>query len=425
MNTSTYADILAELLKPEVKIYQEYTGNRYKIVNTALDKTIPISLGDKKLTYDNANYKQLNYLFRQLPNNSNTTLQNWILQNNKQEPANFEFVAWDNRKKFVKNGVNTINEWQNPEDIYGKDPNQQMPDIYKFFFQTIIPEPDCLEWLLDWIAKSLYSKTLAYLCLIGEEGVGKNTLAQIIGTLHLPSQYVVVEDETFNDKQNDYMLNKTFICFNEIKLSNKKDDSKLKSLVDETVNIRQKYMDTRYVTNNANIMIVSNYDDAFKVTYKSRRYGIMDLTEIQMVNWTIPHEFGSTLQEFQNNLRNAENLALLYRALRNRKIISNVDQSFKGKKYREMADSSRPAWLDRILDKIRNKTSRVLISQELLNDVFGEYDKTKPKVNTVKSAFKEYLSDEWLCISDRSHNVYVEKKTAAKVDSKSFDGVII
>lgn len=422
----TYETILKELLSENTFIYQSHIGSDYKILNIKTNKLIDIDLGTKGLKFDNQNYNSLNNIFKSLPNNKNINLKTW-LTDRKIRVATFEFHPWNNKKILVLSDKTIINTWDDPQEKYNlEEIPKELPQIYKYFFEMMIPDNPSKEWVLDWLSATLNQKVLTFLCLIGNEGIGKNTLSKILRLLHLDHQAAEIDNATFAKDWNDYMMCKTFVCFDEITLKNKDDDSKLKSLVNDRINIRKKYAHTNTESfNSANIMIISNYDDAIRVTNNSRRYGIVDLTEEKMVNWKIPTELGNNLSEFHKNLYDLENIKKLYMYLKNKDINSDLESVFEGLKKREMVESNIPNWCYKIVDKIKNIKGKIHINNKLLEEIFGEYDKQRPKIYTVRKNFKEFFSHSFKVTSDKENNIYLEKISEETNNKSAMEGMII
>jgi hypothetical protein len=172
-----------------------------------------------------------------------------------------------------------------------------MPEIYKDFFTHLFNEDmESYNYVIKWIANSLVSRNYTYLFTVGEGGVGKGVLGQLMAKLHGPKNYMAQLGALyFSTRFNAALGTKTMFYLDEATLKNSQDEEKFKMLVNETLEVESKGIDSKIVQNYVNVMLSSNEITGFKNAATERRYSIVTLTGKKLTeHWG---------DEFENNMK--------------------------------------------------------------------------------------------------------------------------
>jgi hypothetical protein len=193
--------------------------------------------------------------------------------------AIIEYEPRSRHKRLYRNGkFNYFNVYEKPFWA-AQDQNIGMPEIpvvYKEFF-THLTDNDTAsyEYLLDWLANSLQSRNRTILVAIGEQGIGKGVLGDIMRELHGEKNYAKTNDGVFKERFNGPLLFKTLVHIDEIKIGNNDVAyNRLKDVVNDTIQIEEKCKNQITVNNHASFYICSNNLDAIPIEEISKSKGV-------------------------------------------------------------------------------------------------------------------------------------------------------
>jgi hypothetical protein len=219
----------------------------------------------------------------------------------------------------------------------------EMPEIYEEFLYHLCDghEPS-IDYLLDWVTTSLNGRNWTLLTAIGEEGIGKGTLGQILQLLHGEHNYIKVRDTVFKEKFNAALINRTLVHVDEIDLKTKESIDRIKDVVNETIEIEQKGVDSFVIHNHASFYLNSNSLDAIKLGPGDRRYSIIELTNKKLTQ--APDIKVAPLID-------PENIAKFASYLINRQTKNNMMIPFKGsRRYDEVKEAGLTEWESWVID---------------------------------------------------------------------------
>ena len=183
------------------------------------------------------------------------------------------FVDYDpelNQCTYVKDDFLHLNlyepaKWRSENYFKGVQiiPETKMPIEYVEFFNHMFGNfPESLTYVLDWIAYSLKHKNITVLALVGtKRGIGKSSLAGIVGAMHGKTNFEVCKKTILGKEFNTQMLNKTFVNFDELGISNESELESIKAYTNSITTIEGKGADAKTVRLHANIMLTNNSDD--------------------------------------------------------------------------------------------------------------------------------------------------------------------
>jgi hypothetical protein len=139
-----------------------------------------------------------------------------------------------------------------------------------------------LRWITTLVAcpwvKMRYGLLLVSLC----QGVGKNTLGEILGELvGLHNTSFPTEETILNSKFNDWIANKRLVVISEIYAGRgrKMYDALKDKVTDAHVEVNEKYLKSYKIENYAHFLALSNYHQALHLDDEDRRWLVPKVTE--------------------------------------------------------------------------------------------------------------------------------------------------
>lgn len=223
--------------------------------------------------------------------------------------------------------------------------SNDIPKIYETFLKHLFKNhTESYEYVLDWIANGLRSRNYCILATIGTQGVGKGVLGEIMRLLFGDSNFHKGEDRMFKGTFNSQIMNKRLVYCDELKINNVNEENKIKTIVNDFIEIEKKGIDVEEIRNYANFYVSSNNMDAIKLSGDDRRFSIVNLTDEKLLNVLNTEEIEELLKE-----ENIEELAkfLYYREVDKDKIL----RVFKSERTQEVKDSTLNIWQEWFLDE--------------------------------------------------------------------------
>ena len=221
----------------------------------------------------------------------------------------------------------------------------KIPEMYERFLKHLFNNHDeSYEYVLDWVANGLKSRNYCILATIGTQGVGKGVLGEIMRLLFGDSNFHKGEDRMFKGNFNSQIMEKRLVYCDELKINNVNEENKIKTIVNDFIEIEKKGIDVEEIRNYANFYISSNNMDAIKLSGDDRRFSIVNLTDEKLLNILGTDEIEALLLE-----ENIEQLAayLSYREIDRNKIL----RVFKSDRTQEVKDSTLNIWQEWFLDE--------------------------------------------------------------------------
>lgn len=200
------------------------------------------------------------------------------------------------------------------------EPIDELPEIYdRFFTHLVAGDAPSFEYLINWMANMEQARNYCILCTIGTKGIGKGVLGEIMRKLVGEQNYQLTDNRIINKDFNGQLLNKRLAYLNEVKVVNDQQANKLKSLIDDFIEVEKKGVDAKTVQNHCSIYFSSNQLDSIPITSDNRRFSILELTDVQLPKVMSGAEIKS--------LTSDENIDKLARYLYGRKV--NEDDMLK------------------------------------------------------------------------------------------------
>lgn len=232
--------------------------------------------------------------------------------------------------------------WRREEFYFGKEilPEPEMPERYKKFLTHLVGgDQASYDYLVDWLANSLQSRNFTILCAIGEQGIGKGRLGEIMKHVHGNGNFVKVRDQVFKSQFNGQLANRTFVQVDEAILDSKEAIDRVKDVVNGDVEIEKKGEDARSMRNHASFYLSSNSFDAVKLEPGDRRFSIIELTDTKI-------DYSPEIKALMADsyLFDPIEIDKLARYLRFKPIESNLMRPFTSARWERVREASLSEW---------------------------------------------------------------------------------
>lgn len=265
-----------------------------------------------------------------------------------------------------------------------------MPKIHERFFRHLTDgDKESYNYLVKWLANAVQSRNFCILATIGKQGVGKGMLGYIMRGIFGPSNYYEGRDEMFKNKFNSQIMNRRLVYCDEISITKKEDEDKLKVIVNNYVEIEKKGMDAVEVENHASFYVSSNNMDSIKLSGDDRRFSILNLTDKKLIEVFSDEEIAELLEPGNINM-----LAMwLYHFPVDSAEMKKV---FISKRTAEVRDSSRKEWEDYFLDEYCAENAGKTLPQTQVSDDLEERfgNKWRPSRAALQKLYDTLPSDQ-------------------------------
>jgi energy-coupling factor transporter ATP-binding protein EcfA2 len=309
------------------------------------------------------------------------------------------------------------------------EPISELPPEYSKFFQHLCDgDTESINYVLDWIAISLQTRNLTFLCLIGSQGIGKGVLCKIISALHGQRNSGNVLFESISKQFNAFMADKTFLLLDEVSQISREQNNKLKKQNDDVMEIEQKNKNSQTdIKNFINVAIASNHLDALRIEANDRRLSLPTLTEARL-------ETILSIPQMKALYENEENLTKFAHYLLQRKYNPDyISYSFKSKQFARILNASTFDWEKWFIDEFckeyagrtiscrsaieyaNTKFRKANITTAKLTDLCGRFTGIYELIKT--SEYEEFIGDGSLADSKgdkRVHSITIKDLTKQK-----------
>jgi hypothetical protein len=242
-------------------------------------------------------------------------------------------------------GGETFNTYQPPtwkKDSYffqqplPEAPTSLTPIMDKYLTHLVAGDAASKEYILDWLATALRSRNFTILTAIGEPGIGKGVLGEIMSKLVGSANFTRVRDTVFKKQFNAPLKNKQIVYVDEVSLTSNEEIDRVKDVVNARIEIEQKGLDSEEVDNHASFYLTSNRMDAIKIESSDRRFSIIQLTDERLLK-----VFAKSEIPLISSDKEIEALALY---LLNREIKSDMYEPFRSQRYEEVLEAGLAEW---------------------------------------------------------------------------------
>ena len=208
-------------------------------------------------------------------------------------PANFTYNPFEATRLYRKNSDWFYNCYVPPswyEGIFyskGKDKVVKrtiLPPLYEKFFSHLVKEhKESFEYVLKWLANALRDRNYCVLTAIGNQGIGKGVLGEIMRLLVGEKNLHTSDTRLITKDFNKQFKNKRIVFCDEIQILKVEHVNKFKALINDMIEIEGKGENAVEVRNYASIYIASNNFDSIRLTDDDRRFSIIELTDEKLI----------------------------------------------------------------------------------------------------------------------------------------------
>ena len=254
----------------------------------------------------------------------------WVSAGEKEKPMSTAdiWLAHVDRRTYA-NGMGLYPKIETPPGYFNTwkgfsvEPREGSCDSFLWHVKNVVCDGNAhyYEWMMDWLADLVQEPSDPKGCAIvmrGDEGVGKGTIANIIGELFGPHYKHLIDDAHLTSNFNAHLLDALVVFADEITWGgNKKTAGKLKGMVTEQNLLgERKGVDAVIYKNMVHMFIASNSEWVIPAGRNSRRWFVLDVPSTKRGD----HRHFSNIQD---EMENGGKAALLY-ILLNREITSNL-----------------------------------------------------------------------------------------------------
>lgn len=394
-------DALLDLIKATVENYPNYhliqKVNRSKLIINMNEKADKYYLVDPETTMVNtihsANVKSLYYK----PDFSDRIYM-----------TEFEYNPYEFNKLYRVDNEWKFNTYEPPfwlEDFFydkGDLENTEVPKVFHDFLIHLTDNDEAsYTYVLDWLSTSLKARNYCILATIGDQGIGKGVLGSLMEKLVGTSNFSLTDNRLITKEFNSQILNKRIVYIDELKVTNTKEENRLKLLINDKVEVEGKGVDSVNTNNYASIYASSNDFDAIRLTADDRRFSIIKLTDKKLINVFDQGKISKLLSD-----DTVEDLANF---LWHRDVKRNMSQVFLSERTEEVRESSLKDWEDWFIESYcvaHSGTERNLeVVQEDINDKYI-------RINPGRRAFEK--------LQKLYPNFFKLKKKKEKIDGKLY-----
>lgn len=327
-------------------------------------------------------------------------IKTWLLDNEKRKYRIMDFIP--DVTKCPEDVYNTFKGFEiaNFSECYDKQITEEdnkllqiILDHIKFLCDDGGEEANNMyEYVLNWMAHLFQKPTeKATTCLIfkGYEGCGKGILFNMIRNM-LGKQYGFTTASPMTDifgSFNSSSADKMLINIDEIDIKEAKGiyEALKKYITDDTVNFKQKFIDSREVANLSRVLITTNNDYNLMISNSNRRFVLIECI----------HKKKPTIDTIDTLLNNKVGQMLFYRFLMKRNISNlNLENFPKSNLYKKALEKSAKPIVD-FLDSISDTTFSTFkgMQSTTISSMYEMYKSWCKDTNNFPLKRKDFKSD--------------------------------
>mgnify|MGYP003152520442 CR=1 FL=1 len=221
-------------------------------------------------------------------------------------PANFTYNPFEATRLYRQNSDWFYNCYVPPtwyEKIFyskGKikvSKQETLPILYKQFFTHLVEgHSESFDYVLKWLSNALRDRNYCVLTAIGNQGIGKGVLGEIMRLLVGEKNFHTSDTRLITKDFNKQFKNKRIVFCDEIQILKVEHVNKFKALINDMIEIEGKGENAVEVKNYASIYIASNNFDSIRLTDDDRRFSIIELTDKKLIGHMSTDEIGSLIE---------------------------------------------------------------------------------------------------------------------------------
>ena len=273
------------------------------------------------------------------------------------------------------------------------------PLFFIKLMEHLIPDKGARNYTYQWLKQTLIGRNETVLTLIGNNGIGKNILASKILTALLGKRNSMFFGEAFfTSRFNGELENKSLIVFDEVVINNyapnrKKD--RIKELCNDYITVEKKGKEPRSVKNNANFVLINNYEDENELTPSDRRFSVIELTKVPLLDKIKQSDVSDFIELIDNDEETVASIAnYLMKSISMEGFINHIP--WKAKRFREVMMLSYSEWKRAIVDAIYSERAKEYDLADIRDEVKENHSFARfPGESKITSFLeKEYRDDD-------------------------------
>jgi hypothetical protein len=221
-------------------------------------------------------------------------------------PAQFTYNPTE-ATRLYREGLDWFyNTYQPPawyeEVFYSKDGLEvskriEIPQIYKVFFIHLVKDHnESYTYVLFWLANAIRFRNYCVLTAIGNQGIGKGVLGEIMRLLVGEKNFHTSDTRLITKDFNKQFKNKRIVFCDEIQILKTEHVNKFKALINDMIEIEGKGENAVEAKNYASIYIASNNFDSIRLTDDDRRFSIIELTDEKLIHKMSTDQISSLIE---------------------------------------------------------------------------------------------------------------------------------
>jgi len=266
----------------------------------------------------------------------------------------------------------------------------ELPDVLQAFFIHLLPDKKDREYLLQWLAWSVFEQCETIPILFGSGGTGKGTLTGLWSRMLGVNNWAPMNASSLEGEFSmAHFVNKRGISVNEGQITSAQQMENLKNSTDRYIRVNDKNEKFKTVKKTHSLMYTANLLDAIKgiAPEGERRFSFLGVTneKLPYAKVTLPN--GEVVVFDKENLEKLnpskdtegevhETTFALFSFLANLYNSCNLDPSVKNvahnnkQKTREVSEASAPQWFMDIMEDLLQKCEW---KEHHLQDEFSDY----------------------------------------------------
>lgn len=246
-------------------------------------------------------------------------------------------------------------EWQIAKKLSATEAKElsKLPSLIDDFFSHLFPNPNCKEFVYDWLHYALSSRCETYLVMNGAKGLGKNVLSNILCSSLVGKGNHKIAHKGSLGNFNVILAECRMIVFDEFKIIDDESINTLKRFANADQMIERKSIDTSKTEKTYNsYFICNNAETDMKIEWDDRRFSVVDLSTIKLADAWSQEKIDMLIRICEDPL--CEEIRALGYWLLYRKpvVMTNEFSMYKGDHFYKLCYTSFPEWAKMIIDEI-------------------------------------------------------------------------
>jgi hypothetical protein len=174
-------------------------------------------------------------------------------------------------------------EWRKKPLSEGEKEVITCPPLALRLLKHLFPDPECREYVVNWLYNALVIRNETYLVLNSAKGVGKGVFTALVKALVGAEHYTEASRGFLESQFNSLLSNKRMVVLDEISVNTPDKVNKLKSYINRYQNIEGKFKNAENIVELfTNFIISNNSTSDMHIEADDRRFSVPDTTEVPL-----------------------------------------------------------------------------------------------------------------------------------------------